>query len=282
MPEFPRVQAVPWSDQQVSFQVDGREVAVYHYGPASPRPYLFPLVGPAGRPVTRLTHPHDPVGHGHHRSVWVGHHDVNGHDFWGETAGTRLAHERIEGYEDGVDAASLTVRNVWLTAAGEALLTERDVFTLRPLQEGEWLLDVTLAFTPAAGDVTFGQTPFGFLAVRVAKTMGVHDGGGRILNSVGGVNEAGVFWQRAAWMDYGGLITPTERNGVAFFDHPTNPRHPTVWHVRDDGWMGASFTQAEPFPLSAGETLPLRYRLYVHADQPPEVIQRQWVAFGYA
>ena len=42
------------------------------------------------------------------------------------------------------------------------------------------------------GDVTFGKTPFGFLGVRVAKMIGVKDGGGTIRNSEGGVNEKGV------------------------------------------------------------------------------------------
>ena len=43
---------------------------------------------------------------------------------------------------------------------------------------------------------------------------GVHDGGGTIRNSEGGVNEAGVFWKPARWCDYSGRIqTGAERRG---------------------------------------------------------------------
>ena len=65
---WPRTEVVPQPDDQVSFQVDGREVLRYHYGPQAPKPYVYPLIGPAGRPVTRLTHPHDPFTHNHHLS----------------------------------------------------------------------------------------------------------------------------------------------------------------------------------------------------------------------
>jgi len=111
-PPFPRVQAVPMPGCQVAFEIDGIEAARYHYDPSHHRPFVFPLIGPAGRPLTRLTHPHDPDGHGHHLSIWVAHRDVNGTNFW-EDGEARIVHEAIAKYEDGADAASLIVRNVW-------------------------------------------------------------------------------------------------------------------------------------------------------------------------
>ena len=35
---------------------------------------------------TRLDHPIDPVGHSHHRSIWIGHRDVGGHNFWEDSS----------------------------------------------------------------------------------------------------------------------------------------------------------------------------------------------------
>src|SRR5436309_1625926 len=72
----PRVQAIPLPYDQVSIQVDGRERTRYHFGPGLRRPFLFPVVGPSGRSLTRMGHPHDPVTHSHHNSVWISHHDV--------------------------------------------------------------------------------------------------------------------------------------------------------------------------------------------------------------
>ena len=74
----PLVQAVPQPYEQVSFQREGTELARLHFGPGLNRPFIFPLLGPSGRSVTRMGHPHDPVSHSHHNSIWVSHNDVNG------------------------------------------------------------------------------------------------------------------------------------------------------------------------------------------------------------
>ena len=62
--------------------------------------------------------------------------------------------------------------------------------------------------------------------------------------------------------------------GIALFDHPTNLRYPTYWHVRDYGLMtanpfGLSFFEGEGHDgshvLPAGQNLTFRYRVLVHA-----------------
>ena len=63
-------------------------------------------------------------------------------------------------------------------------------------------------------------------------------------------------------------------------DHPSNPRHPTYYHVRDDGWMGTSFCLYEPYVLDKGKTLTLRYGLYVHGDRTAEQIASRWDDFA--
>jgi methane monooxygenase PmoA-like len=126
-----------------------------------------------------------------------------------------------------------------------------------------------------------GKSNFGFVGVRMAKTIGVHDGGGTIRNSAGGVDEKGVHEKPARWCDYSGPITREAREGITLLDHPSNSNHPTVFHVRDDGWMGAAFTFAAPYTLRPGTPLTLRYGLWVHAGVPaPEQIDRQFEAFA--
>ena len=279
---FARVQAVPVPNDQVAFEIDGAEVARYHYGGGASKPYVFPLIGPAGRRLTRLTHPHDPEGHGHHLSIWVGHRAVEGLNFW-EESGCRIVHDRIEQYTDGAEAASVTARNTWRNPEGTAVLAEERTVTVWALPKDERYLDVVCRFTPVEGAVVLGKTPFGFFAMRVAKTMSVADGGGTIRNSEGAVDEEEVFWKRARWVDYAGPVTATETNGVALFDHPSNPRSPSHFHVRNDGWMGASFCLEEPFTIEAGQGLTLRYRLYAHrGGLAPEVIEKHWQGFAEA
>lgn len=277
----PRVKVFPQAHDQASFQVDGRELTRYHFGADGRRTFLFPLNGPSGKSLTRIGHPHDPVSHSHHNSVWVSHFSIDGVDFWGDRGKGRIVHQRIERYEDSDSAASLVAVNHWLNDKLEILIEERRRIEITPLPQGEWLATIDLELSAPRRAITFGKTPFGLLGVRMAKTIGVHDGGGRIRNSEGGVNEAGVFWKPARWCDYSGAVENGVIEGLTLLDHPTNPNHPTVFHVRDDGWMGASLTFDGPRELTPGTPLRLRYGLYAHrALAEPAVIEARWKEFA--
>ncbi|NOZ23719.1 MAG: hypothetical protein GXP25_21800 [Planctomycetes bacterium] len=284
MADFPKAQVVPMPGCQASFQTAGREILRYHFGPDLFRPYWFPLVGPFGFPLTRIGHPHELVGHVHHRSIWIGHHSCNGIDFWTEKEGAgRILHDRTVEYNDG-DSARMITKNYWVApggAHGVRLAEEiRDV-KVAPLRNGEAQVDFRLTYRPAGKDVTFGETSFGFLALRVAKTMGVHDGGGEMTNSEGGRNEEGVFWKPARWMDYSGPIASGVWNGIAFLDHPSNHDHPATWHVRDDGWMGAAPCFKGDIVLKNKEQIVLRYRLWAHEGASnPDKIEEHWQKFA--
>lgn len=278
----PRLQVIPQPYQQISIQRNGSEIARYHYGPALRRPFVFPVIGPAGRSLTRMGHPRDPEGHSHHNSVWISHVSVNGVNFWGDREKGRIAHQRIEALEDeGDDIASIMTLNHWINEAdNKVLLMERRRTQAQLLENGEWLLLIDLQFT-CREPVTFGKTPFGLIGVRMAKTIGTLDGGGTIRNSEGQVDEKEIFWKPAKWVDYSGATTPNAIEGITLMDHPANPNHPSIFHVRGDGWMGSSFTHAEPRTLQPGETLRLRYGLYIHAGQPSrEQLQQRWEQFA--
>jgi hypothetical protein len=279
----PLLQLVPQPYQQIAFERAGREIARYHFGADLRRPFVFPLIGPGGRSLTRMGHPHDPEGHSHHNSVWITHHDVNGVSFWGDrgTNHGRIVHQRIEHLLDGNGTeASIISHNNWITDKGQTLLEERRQTALKLLPRGEYFLIVDLELNAKARPVTLGRTPFGLIGVRVAKPIGVRDGGGRIRNSEGGVNEAGVHWRPARWVDYSGRLSGPSIEGITLMDHPTNPNHPSFFHVRDDGWMGASLTFDSDRKIEPGRPLKLRYGLYVHWElRPPRFIEGRWDEF---
>jgi hypothetical protein len=275
-----RVQAVPQPRGEVSFECDGRELVRLHHGHELRRPFLYPLIGPSGLSLTRLGHPHDPVSHSHHNSVWLSHAAVNGISFWDDRGG-RITDAVVTRLEDGDEAAAVDIKAVWRAGDNAEVCRERRRITVVPLEGREWLLLVDATIDATVGDVTFDDTAFGLIGVRMRKSIGVRDGGGTIRNSAGGVDEAGCFRKPARWVDSSGPVTTGVIEGVTLFDHPGNPNHPVAFHVRDDGWMGACLSFGKPLVVARGQSLPLRYGLWVHAGMPPaDAIERQWQEFS--
>ena len=215
--------------------------------------------------------------------MWISHNDVNGVTFWGDAGKNtgRIVHQRIEKLTDGDDEASVTSLNHWIEdATKKTLLIERRKITVQPMGRGEWVLGIDLQFE-AKAEVTLGKTPFGMIGVRMAKSIGVNDGAGTIRNSNGQVNEKEVFWKPAKWVDYSGAIVDKNVEGITLFDHPNNPNHPSIFHVRNDGWMGASLTFDGPRTIAPGKSLRLRYALYVHGEAPSiATLDARWAAFA--
>ncbi len=291
---FPSLQIRPqWPLEGVVHVHDAnRPVTTYHFGPRADeakqgpagirRPFLYPVIGPDGWPLTEFGKPHDPTGsHAHHYSLWIAHSSVAGRDFWSEKGGA-IAHAGIELLEDGPVFCRIVQKTKWI-AEGKEYLQDRRAWTVYCAGDGFRLIDLDLEVAPAGAEpVELGKTTFGFLAVRVAQSMTVFDGGGEIVNAQGRRNEQAAHLERAAWIDQSGPVAPGEQgakegapppakwNGIAMFDHPVNPNHPTVWHCRNDGWAGASVCAEGPRTLKPGEPLRLQYRILLHRGNAVE------------
>jgi hypothetical protein len=261
---IPHCQVLPLPDQQVSFQVDGVERLRWHYSSAYPRPFFYPLLGPSGSSLTRMGHPGAP-DHDHHRSIWFAHAKVLGIDFWIEQSASRIRQKAWLQYQDSDAEAAMAVLLSWNDGHDPKELLEQELIAaLRPGTEGETFLELQATFRPTAESLEFGQTNFGFLAVRVAKNLSVHFGGGEITSSEKLKGEPALFGKPARWMDYSGPVPKGGIEGITYFDHPDNPGHPAHWHVREDGWMGASVCLQGPVTTMRREPLQLRYLLYAH------------------
>jgi hypothetical protein len=256
------MQVIPLPNDQISFQREGLEITRYYYATNLNRPFLYPINGPSGRSLTRMGHPHDPITHSHHNSVWLTHADVNGVSFWEDRAKGRIVHQRVERLEDGEREAHIVAVNAWRTEE-KVLMNERRQITVRALPNNEWMLFVDVSLEANGMEITLGETAFGLIGVRMAKTIGVADGGGTLRNSAGQVNEAEAFRKPAQWVDYSGPITSTAIEGITLMDHPLNFNHPSIFHVRNDGWMGSSLTFKEAKKLTPGQPVALRYGLYI-------------------
>lgn len=280
----PDVQVIPLPYHRASFRHDGRELSRYHFGPGLRRPFWFPVIGPAGRSLTRMGHPPAPHGERHHCSLWIAHKDVAGVSFWEDNADGRIVFQKVEEYLDGPESASMLSLNHWQTAAGAVLLRERRRTTVQPLDRTGWLMLIDLQLEALPGKpIVLGKTPYGIIGLQVAKQMGVTDGGGRILNSEGRINELDVRMRPARWVDYSGPVTNEIAGGLALLDHPANPGHPNGFIVRNGGWMGVCPTLTRTLTIEPGKPLRLRYGVWVHAGVPSRAdVQRQWESFARA
>lgn len=262
--QFPRCQVVPLPDHQASFQVDGQERTRWHFGQQYPRPFFYPLVGPSGVSLTRMGHP-GAANHDHHRSVWFAHNKVLGIDFWSDQTEARIRQRQWLCYQDGDDEAVMAAALGWYDGHDpRELLVQELVAAVRPAEPGETLVELQATFRPQSQLIEFGQTNFGFLAVRVAKHLAAYFGGGQLTNSEGRRGEPDIFGQPARWMDYSGPAPGGGAEGITYFDHPANPGYPTRWHVREDGWMGAAACLAGPLTTTRDKPLAVRYLLHVH------------------
>jgi hypothetical protein len=220
--------------------------------------------------------------HPHHRSFWFAHGSVNKNDFWdqGNKSG-HVVHDAFIELKSGRRSGTIKTRNKWLAADGTLVCT--DVRTMRFYitgSEKERLFDFDITLQAPDKDLVFGDTKEGTMAMRLAQTMRLKEPGhGHIVNSEG-ARDGATWGKRAEWCDYygpvGGKIV-----GVAMFDHPKNPRHPTWWHVRDYGLFAAN-----PFGRHDFEALPdktagnltvlahtsitFRYRFFLHEGDEKE------------
>lgn len=267
MNPVPRCQIVPLAGHQVSFLIDDREVLRWNAGTDYPRPFFFPVIGPSGALLTRMGHPGAP-DHDHHQSIWFAHHKVLGIDFWGNASGAVIRQLRWLAYDDDADQCRMAVELGWFDGHDPApLLTQELICEVKPMAvPNEFTVELQSRFTPLSESLEFDKTNFGFLAVRVAKSISAVFGGGILTGSEGIQTESLLFERAARWIDYSGSTNRAGAfEGITYFDHPSNPGQPTGWHVRDDGWLCASPCMKGAITTTKTTPLTLRYLLHIHS-----------------
>jgi hypothetical protein len=270
---------------KLRIDVNGRHFTDYIFQGYS-RPILFPILGPGGAKMTRNyplaegeNEDHD---HIHHKSFWWGHGDMNGVDFWAESKDAKNAGKVVQ--EEFVKVASGTTgiigtKNKYLDKDGKVICTDERTLKIYSGEPGQ-TFDFEITLHASNGDLTFGDTKEGTMAMRLAETMRLKGkvGHGHIVNSEG-VRDDATWGKHAKWVDYYGPVDG-KTVGVAIFDHPSNLRHPTTWHVRDYGLFAANpfglhdFEKKPPetgnHTVKAGQKITFKYRFYIHSGDEKE------------
>ncbi len=264
---------------------DGKPLTTLYFGAETAKPYLHPLRAADGTIVTRQYPMRDDVAgeahdHPHHRGMWFSHGDVNGFDFWANEADQEPQNKKgkivlkgVHKVSDGIIRADFE----WKTPEGEVLLTDDRTYHFA-VEGSNVIIDNQINLKAETKTVKFGDTKEGTFAIRIHPTMREQapdrkPGKGVIVASTGATGEKNTWGKAAPWVDYSGPIGD-KTYGIAILDAPSNPKHPTYWHVRAYGLFAANIFGEHDFfndktrdgsvTLKPGEKLDFKYRVVIH------------------
>ena len=241
------------------------------------KPIIYPVYGPDQTPMTR-SHPmkkgvaNEADDHPHHKSIWCGHGLINGVSFWHEEGLIKVDTERpIEVRSDDDDEVTVSFSSNYLDPKDELVCTDKTAITFRQLDEDTKAIDWDVTIMASEGDLLFGDTKEGMMAIRTHPSLRI-DKGAKAVNATG-VTGKEIWGKKAAWVDYSATIDG-KHVGIAIFDHPENLRHPTTWHARAYGLVaanafGLSHFEGKPkgtgdLKIKKGEHVRFRYRFVFH------------------
>jgi hypothetical protein len=267
---------------KIVISVAGSPFTAYYFEGYN-KPIFYPLRSATGVIVTRgypmvENIPGEARDHPHHKGLWLTHGDINGIDFWSETPkGGKIIHRTFELVKSDSQVGILKSRNDWVSPDGKRLLEEIREVRIYNLTQVR-VMDFDFRLTAIGDPVKFGDTKEGTFGIRLAQPFSESQGG-RIENSQGGIGEMACWGKQAEWVDFTAEIAGG-RVGVAIFDHPTSFRHPTHWHVRGYTLFAVNpfglhdfyndKTKDGSYTLQKGESIVLRYRVYIHSGTTKE------------
>jgi hypothetical protein len=293
--------AVKQNGANVDFLINDKLFTRYDTTTGPTKPYFYPLFAPGDKqivrhwPVEKIEGQVGTTDHPHHRGLWFTHGKVNGTDFWLENdkAGKTI-HSGYGALRSGAVYGLMQATTNWVKPDGTKIAEDARETRVYNLQSGT-LMDFSITLKPVGAPLVLGDTKEGTLALRLADSMraAVEKGKtaeGHILNSQGD-QDAKTWGKSAAWVDYYGPVNG-EVVGVAIFDDPKNPRHPTTWHVRDYGLFAVNpfglhdFDKKNPegagdITVPEGQSITFSYRLFFHKGTTQEAnVAQLWQTFA--
>jgi len=290
---------------KITVEINGQPFTTYHFGNDWPKPFLHPLRSDTGVIVTRgfplETVAGESNDHHWHRGLWFAHGDINGIDFWRETSGNpaqdkklplpvgRVVNKTAPKVSSGRKQGSISAEFDFIAPGNKVLGTLREQFTFQRLGSNN-VIDVRATIRADHGvALKMGDTEEGLLGFRFADAF-KEERGAMLMNSDGLKGTKNIWGKRARWVDYTTMIN-NQAVGVAIFDHPSNPKHPTFWHARGYGLNAANPFGEHDFyndkardgsvTIPVNGTLTFRYRIVIHnGDAATSNVEQLYTAFA--
>ena len=267
----------------IALVCSSKPVWQFNYGTNATKPFFHPLALPGGSPLTWQS----PPDHVWHYGLWFSWKYLNGTNYWEEDKQLRrcdgVTSWRVVKLETRVDFSAQIELALDYRARGSAspLVTEQRVIAISPpASDGSYSMDWELTFKAGGQKVKFDRTPlpgelggqtyggYAGLSLRLAKELAEPK---VAATADPGEPRDNRFRFAAAAADYSGRIDGAEA-GIAFLDHPSNPRYPSRWYAivnpaQSFAFLNCAWLQLKPFELAANETFTLRYRVLVHPER---------------
>ncbi len=248
---------------KINVSINGKYFTSYIVSEDEKYPFFFPVNGPvSGCSVTSMRNTLWP----HHSSLFFGCDQVNGGNYWQDDLSRgRIISVNAEITKQGGDTLIITDECIWSRPGAVSPIKDTRQIIITSPSETVYQIDVDIKMEMLL-DVTIRKTNHSLFSVRMAPELSV-EYGGTMINSAGEKSEKNTFGKSSPWMDYYGKRGATIE-GLAIFQHPSNPWYPSPWFTRDYGFMS-------PTPMywpendtetvmKKGTVLNLRYRVLVH------------------
>ena len=235
---------------------------------------LINIKSPSGIPITRpFPAPKNEDHSNMHPGIWLSYGWIDGNDYWRLKSKVKFENFLQEPTSNKKNAL-FSVRNRYLNEdSTETVCIEDSTYNFSLHPKGI-LLEISATYFNDEREFAFGDQEESGLALRMAKSLTVEFGKGRILNNTGDLNGKGTWGKPFKWIDYSG-IHDEKRIGLLLI--PSNKNKMESWaHSRDYGVLVAN-----PFPkqpqerrepyvktlIKKGEKLKMQYRVLIHENQ---------------
>lgn len=265
----------------VALMQGDKPVWQFNYSSKLTKSYFHPVALPGGSNLTWLS----PPDHVHHFALFFCWKYLNRVNYWEEPRGvpagaTRWSNVHVNARPDFSAVITMDLQYHPQGATTDLLTEKRTIRISAPSRDGSYFMDWHMESTAGDQDVVFDRTPpdtrpdgnarGGYAGLSVRLAAGLTNPRIAATADIGTLaNYRYGFAAGAA--DINGEIDGGEV-GLAFLDHPANPRFPTRWYgILDPSnpfwYLNASLLQLEPYTLVAHQKMVLRYRVHVHPQR---------------
>ena len=293
------------AQKKVDVLFDGKLFTSYIYSEDLEKPSLYLLHTSKGTVITR-GYPRDPrpnerVDHLHHVGFWLTFGDVNGVDFWGNSAAISaedkpkygfVRHRDVINTVSGETEGMLTVAADWVDFYEKTLLKEETKYVFTG--DDNWrIIERITKLTAQQDTVTFSDNKEGMIAIRMDRAFEEPsdkpelylDANGnptevKVMNNEGvngvyrnseGLEKGAVWGKPTKWVCLS-ANKEGEEISVAILDHKNNPGYPAHSHARGYGLfstnnMGSlAFEPDAPFfklVLNPGQSFTMKHLIVI-------------------